>query len=420
MNARLTPALFAHAEQALSQVLRFEHPADAVVSHYFRDHRQLGHADRGFVAETLFAVLRRKRSLETRCGTAISPRHLLLLALVMLRGWNQRELQPILKASEDAWLSAARGMAADNFPPAVRSDLPDWLYGALERQFGADEVAAIACGLNQPAPLDLRINPLKTDREPLLARLAADGIRAEAGSFSPLAIRLLDKPALARHPLFLDGSFEVQDEGSQLLGLLVAPKRGELVVDFCAGAGGKTLLLGALMKNTGRLYALDVSDKRLAKLKPRLARSGLSNVHPLRIEHERDAKIKRLSGKADRVLVDAPCSGLGTLRRNPDLKWRQDPQAIAELTAKQAAILNAAAGLVRPGGRLVYATCSLLDQENDGIVDRFLATHADFTTLGADALLAKQGIDLPGERLRLLPHRHGSDGFFAAVLERSQ
>lgn len=420
MNARLTPALFAHAEQALSQVLRFEHPADAVVSRYFHDHRELGHADRGFVAETLFAVLRRKRSLETRCGTASSPRHLLLLALVMLRGWNQRELQPILKASEDAWLSAARGMAADNFPPAVRSDLPDWLYGALERQFGADEVATIACGLNQPAPLDLRVNSLKTDREPLLARLAADGIRAEAGSFSPLAIRLLDKPALARHPLFLDGSFEVQDEGSQLLGLLVAPKRGELVVDFCAGAGGKTLLLGALMKNTGRLYALDVSDKRLAKLKPRLARSGLSNVHPLRIEHERDAKIKRLSGKADRVLVDAPCSGLGTLRRNPDLKWRQDPQAIAELTAKQAAILNAAASLVRPGGRLVYATCSLLDQENDGIVDHFLATHADFTTLGADALLAKQGIDLPGARLRLLPHRHGSDGFFAAVLERSQ
>lgn len=420
MKARLTPALFAHAEQALSQVLRFEHPADAVVSRYFHDHRQLGHADRGFVAETLFAVLRRKRSLETRCGTASSPRHLLLLALVMLRGWNQRELQPILKASEDAWLSAARGMAADNFPPAVRSDLPDWLYGALERQFGADEVAIIACGLNQPAPLDLRVNSLKTDREPLLARLAADGIRAEAGSFSPLAIRLLDKPALARHPLFLDGSFEVQDEGSQLLGLLVAPKRGELVVDFCAGAGGKTLLLGALMKNTGRLYALDVSDKRLAKLKPRLARSGLSNVHPLRIEHERDAKIKRLSGKADRVLVDAPCSGLGTLRRNPDLKWRQDPQAIAELTAKQAAILNAAASLVRPGGRLVYATCSLLDQENDGIVDHFLATHADFTTLGADALLAKQGIDLPGARLRLLPHRHGSDGFFAAVLERSQ
>lgn len=420
MNARLTPALFAHAEQALSQVLRFEHPADAVVSRYFHDHRELGHADRGFVAETLFAVLRRKRSLETRCGTASSPRHLLLLALVMLRGWNQRELQPILKASEDAWLSAARGMAADNFPPAVRSDLPDWLYGALERQFGADEVATIACGLNQPAPLDLRVNSLKTDREPLLARLAADGIRAEAGSFSPLAIRLLDKPALARHPLFLDGSFEVQDEGSQLLGLLVAPKRGELVVDFCAGAGGKTLLLGALMKNTGRLYALDVSDKRLAKLKPRLARSGLSNVHPLRIEHERDAKIKRLSGKADRVLVDAPCSGLGTLRRNPDLKWRQDPQAIAELTAKQAAILNAAASLVRPGGRLVYATCSLLDQENDGIVDHFLATHADFTTRGADALLAKQGIDLPGARLRLLPHRHGSDGFFAAVLERSQ
>lgn len=419
MKARFTPALFAHAEQALNQVLRFEHPADAVVSHYFREHRELGHADRGFVAETLFAVLRRKRSLEFRCGMAITPRKLLFLALVMLRGWNQRELQPVLKASEDAWLSSARGMTADDFPPAVRSDLPDWLYEALERQFGADEVATIAYGLNQPAPLDLRINPLKVDRNLVLARLGADGIRAETGSFSPLALRLLDKPALARHPLFLEGSIEVQDEGSQLLGLLVAPKRGELVVDFCAGAGGKTLLLGALMKNTGRLYAFDVSDQRLTKLKPRLARSGLSNVHPLRIEHERDAKIKRLSGKADRVLVDAPCSGLGTLRRNPDLKWRQNPQAIAELTAKQAAILNAAAGLVRPGGRLIYATCSPLEQENDRIVDHFLSTHADFAPLAADTILAKQGIDCPGERLRLLPHRHGSDGFFATVLERN-
>jgi 16S rRNA (cytosine967-C5)-methyltransferase len=191
-----------------------------------------------------------------------------------------------------------------------------------------------------------------------------------------------------------------------------------MVVDFCAGAGGKTLLLGALMRNTGRLYAFDVSDKRLANLKPRLARSGLSNVHPARIEHERDQKIKRLAGKADRVLVDAPCSGLGTLRRNPDLKWRQSEESVAELTVKQASILEAAAKLVRPGGRLVYATCSLLAAENDEIVAGFLAKHPDFKLLPASNILARHDIAIDGETLRLRPDLHNTDGFFAAAMER--
>ena len=240
----------------------------------------------------------------------------------------------------------------------------------------------------------------------------------------PLAIRLRYKPALAKSPLFLGGAFEVQDEGSQLLGFLLEPKRGEMVVDFCAGAGGKTLLLGALMRNTGRLYAFDVSDKRLANLKPRLARSGLSNVHPGRIEHERDQKIKRLAGKADRVLVDAPCSGLGTLRRNPDLKWRQTAQGIEEMRTKQLAILTSAARLVKPGGRLVYSTCSLLEAENEAIAAAFEADHgSDFTPLDAGEALAKAQVQRAGELvrgpyLRLWPHRHGTDGFFAAAWQR--
>jgi 16S rRNA (cytosine967-C5)-methyltransferase len=418
MNARFTPALFAHAEAVLGQLLRFEYPADAVVSRYFRTHHQLGHADRAFVAETVFAVLRRGRSIEARCADRLSDRARLLVALAVTRGWSQRELAPVLKASEEEWLAAAKAMTAADFGPAVRCDLPDWLYQALEAQFGADEVLQLAGALNQPAPLDLRVNTLKTNRAAVLAQFAAEGIAALPGSLSPLAIRLRDKPALARHPLFLAGAFEVQDEGSQLLGYLMEPKRGEMVVDFCAGAGGKTLLLGALMKNTGRLYAYDVSEKRLARLKPRLARSGLSNVHPVRIEHERDTRIKRLAGKVDRVLVDAPCSGLGTLRRNPDLKWGQGDDSIAELAVKQAGILDAAAKLLRPGGRLVYATCSLLTAENEAIVDAFLARHPDFTLTPACAILASHGIELEGELLRLLPHRHHTDGFFAAVLDR--
>ena len=186
---------------------------------------------------------------------------------------------------------------------------------------------------------------------------------------------MADKPALNKLGVFTRGEVEVQDEGSQLLALLTDAKRGEMVVDFCAGAGGKTLALGAAMRNTGRLYAYDTSGHRLDAMKPRLARSGLSNVHPVQLAHERDERIKRLAGKIDRVLIDAPCSGLGTLRRNPDLKWRQSPKAIAELRVKQQAILDSAARLLKPGGRLVYATCSLLRAENEDIADGFRGAH---------------------------------------------
>jgi 16S rRNA (cytosine967-C5)-methyltransferase len=199
----------------------------------------------------------------------------------------------------------------------------------------------------------------------------------------------------------------------------MAPKRGEMVVDFCAGAGGKTLALGALMRSTGRLYAFDISPKRLAGLKPRLARSGLSNVHPQRIEGVSDPRVKRLAGKIDRVLVDAPCSGLGTLRRNPDMKWRQAPEDIVELAGKQASLLAAGAKLVKPGGRIVYATCSILDEENRGIAEAFLTSHAQFRLVPAVDVLRKDRIDLEMlEYFEVWPHIHGTDGFFAAVFER--
>ena len=421
---RFTPALFNHTEALLAELLRSPFPADSVVSRYFRQHRELGHADRGFAAETVYAVLRRKRSLSARCGDDVTSRRLLLATLACVNGMNRRELDSVLREVEGKWLAQAKAVKLEDLPPAVRLDLPDWLYETLCARFDADEVEKLATGLNQSAPLDLRVNLLKAERDAVLARLQADGIAAEACRYSPHGIRLNGKPSLARHPLFLDGSIEVQDEGSQLLGFLVQPKRGEMVADFCAGAGGKTLLLGAMMRSQGRLYAFDVAEKRLAKLKPRLARSGLSNVHPVRIESEHDIKIKRLAGKLDRVLVDAPCSGLGTLRRNPDLKWRQTPESVAELNAKQASILAAAAGPVKQGGRLVYATCSLLEAENEAIVAAFLAAHPDFVLLSAADILRKQGVEIDAleagdDRLRLLPHRHGTDGFFAAVLQRT-
>jgi len=274
--------------------------------------------------------------------------------------------------------------------------------------------------LNQPAPLDLRVNTERAKRDEVVLQLAADGIPAVATPYSPIGIRIQGRPAINRHALFTGGAIEIQDEGSQLLGFLVAPRRNDLVVDFCAGAGGKSLLLGALMRSRGRIHAFDTSAARLERLKPRLRRSGLSNLHPHVIASEHDKRVKRLAGKADRVLVDAPCSGLGTLRRNPDLKWRQSPRSVDELKLKQAAILKAAADLLKPAGRLVYATCSLLAEENEEVVAAFLRERSGFRMLHCGALLEQQGIPLDtGEYLRLWPHQHGTDGFFAAAIEKS-
>jgi 16S rRNA (cytosine967-C5)-methyltransferase len=340
-----------------------------------------------------------------------------LASLTRIAGVSQRQLEGALKEGEAEWLLTLKTQPEPELNLAEKADFPDWLVERLN--LPEEELLTLARGLNHSAPLDLRVNSLKATREEVQAALANDGIEAEPCRLAPLGLRLKGKPNLARHPLYLEGKIEVQDEGSQLLSQLLAPKRGEMVVDFCAGAGGKTLALGALMRSTGRLYAFDVADKRLAKMKPRVARSGLSNVHVVRIAGENDAHIKRLAGKIDRVLVDAPCSGLGTLRRNPDLKWRQTPESVVELTRKQADILAGAARLVKAGGRLVYATCSLLPEENEVIVNAFLASHEQFVRLSAAEVLAKQGITVDcGEDLRLLPHLHGTDGFYAAVMER--
>ncbi len=414
---RITDKMIDDTVAAVTEMLKFDRPADGVLSAWFREHHT-GSRERAFVAETAYSVLRRKRFLD-RLSRGNTPRQLVLAALVKLHGYGQRQLAEALTARELDWLAELKARPMPALSPAEEADLPDWLYDRLASRMSGEELLVLARGLNQPAPLDLRVNAMKADREAVLQRLAAEGIAAQACAFAPQGIRLSGKPSLARHPLFLDGSIEVQDEGSQLLACLVAPRRGEMVVDFCAGAGGKTLALGALMRSTGRLYAFDVSEKRLSKMKPRLARAGLSNVHPVCISGENDVRVKRLAGKIDRVLVDAPCSGLGTLRRNPDLKWRLSAQALDELTHKQAAILEGAARLVKPGGRLVYATCSILAEENEAIVDAFLVRHPEFARVSAAEILARQDIALDtGTDLRLLPHLHGTDGFYAAVLER--
>jgi 16S rRNA (cytosine967-C5)-methyltransferase len=322
---------------------------------------------------------------------------------------------------ENTWLEQVQHIDPATLADKLRHNLPDWVATPLRQALGNEGFWALVGALDGVAPLDLRVNTLKTRREDAMQSLARDGVVAEPTPYSSWGLRVQGKPALNRVPAFLQGEVEVQDEGSQLLALLTGAGRGEMVVDFCAGAGGKALALGAMMRSTGRLYAFDTSDHRLAALKPRLARSGLSNVHPVRIAHERDDRIRRLEGKIDRVLVDAPCSGLGTLRRNPDLKWRQSPVSVQELCALQARILASAARLLRPGGRLVYGTCSLLRSENEDIAQAFSAAHAgSFEPVPAGEVLAEARVQ-GGEGLvsegffRTWPHLHQTDGFFAAV-----
>lgn len=406
-------------------VVKFDHPADAVVSRYFRDNRQLGPRERATLAETVYTVLRKKLLFDhlAPSGTGPKERRLAILGFHGPRDF----LKSALNDTEKRWLDACDAVVPADLLERHRHNLPEWLAAPLKAQLG-DEFWALAEALQQPAPLDLRVNALAAKSAEVREELARAAIKSVATPYSPWGLRVEGKPPVNRLDAFTRGAIEVQDEGSQLLALLLDAKRGEMVVDFCAGAGGKTLAIGATMRNTGRLYAFDTSAHRLDALKPRLARSGLSNVHPAAIAHERDDRVKRLAGKIDRVLVDAPCSGLGTLRRNPDLKWRQSPESVKELEQKQAAILRSAARLVKPGGRLVYATCSVLPEENEAIAEAFSAEHPDFQPVEAGELLAGLKIERAatlaaggegGQRyLRLWPHRHATDGFFAAVWNR--
>ncbi|WP_307643482.1 RsmB/NOP family class I SAM-dependent RNA methyltransferase [Variovorax boronicumulans] len=418
-------ALLEATADLVGLVLKFDHPADQVVSRFFRDHREFGPRERATLAETVYTVLRKKLLFDhlSPSGSGSKERRMAILGFHGPRDF----LKSALNDTEKRWLDNCDAVKPEDLLERHRHNLPEWLVAPLKAQLG-DGFWPLVESLQQPAPLDLRVNALTDKRAEVKAELAKAAIKSEVTPFSPWGLRIEGKPALTKLDAFARGAVEVQDEGSQLLALLLDAKRGEMVVDFCAGAGGKTLAIGATMRNTGRLYAFDTSAHRLDALKPRLARSKLSNVHPAAIAHERDDRIKRLAGKIDRVLVDAPCSGLGTLRRNPDLKWRQSPKSVEELTVKQTAILQSAARLVKSGGRLVYATCSVLPEENEAIAEAFGAANPDFEPVDAAELL--QGLKVEGfealcaggadgrRYLRLWPHRHSTDGFFAAVWNR--
>jgi 16S rRNA (cytosine967-C5)-methyltransferase len=444
-------SLLSVAQQLLHQALKFEQPTDSLLGQYFREQRLLGSRERGLVGDVIFRVIRELASMKQiarmvdGAGTIDFDKRLALLA------WPTAARDALaLDDATAAWLLQTEAAAAQAdrsvWPVDAQHNLPWWLINDFQRALlgqgradpkataqeeltpsvtttVSDDFKRLMQSFDQAAPLDLRVNAFKAKRGDVLSALQAAGVDAAATPHAPLGIRVVGKPSLGKLPLMQDGWVEVQDEGSQLLAALVDAKRGEMVADFCAGGGGKTLALGAAMRNSGRLYALDTSAARLSALMPRAKRAGLSNIYTMTLGDENDARLERLAGKLDRVLVDAPCSGLGTLRRSPDLKWRYEPRHLTALARQQAAILAAAARLVKPGGRLVYATCSPLHAENEAIVEAFEASHVGFvredvtTVLKSAKVAAPEGLVSNG-CLRLWPHRHGTDGFFAAVLTR--
>ena len=419
-------ALLDVCSELVRLTLKFDHPTDAVVSKFFRENRGLGPRERATLSGTVYAVLRKKLLFDHFAPSGSGPKER-RLAILGFYGPGDF-LRSALTDQEINWLDQCEKINVADLMERHRHNLPDWLVQPLKDQLG-DDFWQLAESLNLGAGLDLRVNALNAKRADVQKELAQAGIKAVPTAYSPWGLRIAGKPILNKLDAFTRGAFEVQDEGSQLLAMLLDAKRSEMVVDFCAGAGGKTLAIGAGMRSTGRLYAFDTSAHRLDALKPRLARSGLSNVHPAAISHERDERVKRLSGKIDRVLVDAPCSGLGTLRRSPDLKWRQSLASVEQMAVTQTAILQSAARLLKPGGRLVYATCSVMIQENEAVAQAFSDANEAFTPIDAGEVLS--GLKVEGSAalcsggdnglryLRLWPHRHQTDGFFAAVWQKN-
>ncbi len=420
-------ARFNQTAEVLAQSADSRIPVDAFIDQYFRANRKMGSKDRAFLAETIYGCLRRRRELQalyeplTGRVTDTAP-WLIATYLLKYGGWSGRALAEA-GFSGDTDVLAARVRTANSalFPFAVRANLPDWLTERLLAQFGEDETLKLADALNRPATVDIRVNTLKTSRDGLQAQLREEGYELTPTPYSPFGLRHGKRGPLFNSRAFEEGLFELQDEGSQLIAVLVDAKPKEKIVDFCAGAGGKSLHIAAMMQNKGSIYACDVATRRLERLKPRLKRAGVDIIQRLLVRDEWDEQMKPLYGKMDAVLVDAPCSGTGTLRRNPDIKWKDID--LDKLRVTQQRILAAAARLVKPGGRLVYATCSLLDEENSAVTAALLAAHPGFKTIPAGEVLARAGITIAdacnaGGALRLLPHRHGTDGFYALTMQR--
>ena len=414
----------ARADQALQRVLRRE--------------KQLRSVERRAVSDAVYGLLRLQGRVDHLLGRALATRrmsleklatptrHLLRYAAWLIAGERQSpqsaaglagpEVAPWTWVLELIAEPAQLGAPEDPLDAlAAETSLPRWLAKLWNAQLGAEETRALARALNQRAPLTVRANLLKNTREELIATLRNEGSRVEPTRLSPLGVTFTGRTNVFALRAFKAGLFEVQDEGSQLIALACEARPGQLVVDACAGAGGKTLALAAEMRNKGRLVACDRDARRLDELRPRARRAGVHNWEARSVPESSDARIADLREQADAVLVDAPCSGLGALRRNPDARWRLDPEEIASFPPRQREILERYARLVKPGGRLVYATCSINRAEDEEVRAAFLAAHPEF----GEAAALPEAVGLgKGAEVQLLPHRHGTDGFYIAAMRR--
>jgi 16S rRNA (cytosine967-C5)-methyltransferase len=402
-------------------------PADRVRHKWMRDHhRGFDEAERDALIQLSEDILRHRGRIDwwlVQGKTALPPDNRLRLAAwrILQMGAKVEGLLPLFPPDDAiaALLRRLEGHTLEHpdMPAAARASIPDWILPLFRQRFGADLELELAAML-RPAPLDLRFNPLKTTRQAAGAALQAEGLQNQPTPFSPLGLRLSPRAYANNTQAYADGLVEPQDEGSQLAAQLVEAGGCKFVVDFCAGAGGKTLVMAAAMKNVGKLVAMDINAGRLAQARLRLRRAGVHNAET----RELDGKwIKRHAGMADRVLVDAPCTGSGTWRRKPDAKWRLEQRDLDELVPRQAEILDRAAKLVQPGGRLIYVTCSVLKPENEEQVEAFITRHPDFRIMGVTDIWTRvigSACPVPGPYLTLSPGRQGTDGFFAAVLLR--
>ena len=424
--------------ELLAEIAVTPRPADAVAGAYFRARRFIGAKDRNAVAEAVYGVLRRHARLcwwlaEVGYPDPKEARARVIANAVLAEGRRAVSVERLFDGGgfapglmTEAEQKMARALDQHtlehpNMPEAVVAECPEWAEAGLRRSLGG-RFGTEMQALTGSAPLDLRVNPLIATREAVLEGLGAAGITARPCRWSPLGLRVEGRHPIAGLDLFRNGAIEIQDEGSQLVALLADARPGQQAVDFCAGAGGKTLAMAAAMKNRGRVVACDVLGNRLKRAAERFRRAGLHNIETRPLSSARDPWVKRHKGRFDRVLVDAPCSGTGTWRRNPDARWRLLGPGLKELLALQAEILDSAARLVKPGGRLIYATCSLLIEENEEQIAAFLEAHADFAPLPIGevwptAIGGHSPFD--GPWLRLTPARNETDGFFAALLTRT-
>ncbi len=436
-------SLLGHTQELLGIILNSKKPADALIDTFFRSHKYLGSHDRKFIAESTYGTLRHFRKCELMLTSAMDEMEetlvesdkILLLAISYLsfqgrmEGVEPETVSSKLRTPRLAEKTAriltllAKPLTVDREPAftriGVEHSFPDWMVQRFIEQYGEYEAEKICSSLNEAAPLTLRVNTLKATVESCQAELSNQRIESAKTSLSPFGLNLSKRINVFSFPVFRDGWFEVQDEGSQLLPFLIDPKPNAKILDICAGAGGKTLEFAALMKNRGEIVAADINSFRLEELRKRTKRAGVQNVRVQEIQSIEDLA-EQYSGFFDIVFVDAPCSGLGTIRRNPGMKWMVTEQTVNEVSEKQKSILHSSRALVKPGGRLVYATCTLLRQENEDVVDEFRESYPEFTLIEAAELTKnwKNGFVPTGLFFKLYPHIHGTDGFFCAVFEK--